>query len=157
MKAFLVLMSFSDCLVQYNDQILFKPEWGTFDMAIGENIVSVFNGPADPDGFGMAYELPKEKTHKIQYSVSQRKLFELYGKVRMIRETKTNQESLAEIWNDLKNEFTEDWLLSIEILEIFNQQQLYPDLAEEIITFLASFKIKNTHLKSLIDRGLHLI
>ena len=41
------LMSFSDCTVTYKEEILFKPEWGIYDMAVGKEVVSVFAGPAD--------------------------------------------------------------------------------------------------------------
>ncbi len=39
-----IIMTFKDCTVSYNDKILFQPEWGLFDMAVGSTIHSVFNG-----------------------------------------------------------------------------------------------------------------
>ncbi|MBU1579235.1 MAG: aromatic amino acid hydroxylase, partial [Bacteroidetes bacterium] len=49
----LLLLSFSDCRVTYQDQLLFDPSWGQYDMAIGESVVSAYSGPADPDAFGL--------------------------------------------------------------------------------------------------------
>ncbi len=37
-------------------------------MAVGENIVSAFSGPADAEGFGLEYKAPAEKTQKIKYN-----------------------------------------------------------------------------------------
>uniref|UniRef100_UPI0018ED8271 aromatic amino acid hydroxylase n=1 Tax=Pedobacter sp. ASV28 TaxID=2795123 RepID=UPI0018ED8271 len=41
----ILLIAFEDCTVkEANGNILFQPEWGTYDMAVGEKIISVFNG-----------------------------------------------------------------------------------------------------------------
>ena len=42
-----MLMSFEDCTVTYNEEALFLPEWGMYDMAVGQKITSVFSGAAD--------------------------------------------------------------------------------------------------------------
>jgi phenylalanine-4-hydroxylase len=47
----LLLLSFSDCTVMRHSKILFRPEWGMYDMAIGESITSVFSGAADSEAF----------------------------------------------------------------------------------------------------------
>ena len=43
----LVLITFSNCTTKHGDRVLFDPEWGVFDMAVGERISSVFNAAAD--------------------------------------------------------------------------------------------------------------
>ncbi|MFP4471898.1 MAG: aromatic amino acid hydroxylase, partial [Bacteroidales bacterium] len=60
-----LLFSFHDCSVRYKDDILFQPHWGTYDMAVGEKIVSAYTGPADPGAFRFMFPVPSEKTHKI--------------------------------------------------------------------------------------------
>jgi phenylalanine-4-hydroxylase len=47
----LLLLSFSDCTVERHSQVLFRPEWGMYDMAVGEKITSVFAGAADSESF----------------------------------------------------------------------------------------------------------
>jgi phenylalanine-4-hydroxylase len=64
----IILMSFDNCTVRYQDKVLFEPGWGVYDMAVGSEIISGFSGPADPNAFGLSYEAPKEKTHKIVHS-----------------------------------------------------------------------------------------
>ena len=63
-----LVFSFQNCTVSYQDIELFKPEWGIYDMAVGEKIISAFAGPADPDAFELKYPAPKEKTHHIKYT-----------------------------------------------------------------------------------------
>ena len=44
----ILLMSFSDCTVTGPEgEVLFQPDWGQYDMAVGEHIVSVYPGSAD--------------------------------------------------------------------------------------------------------------
>lgn len=156
MKSALILMHFSDCYVRYNDDLLFIPDWGPYDMAIGESIVSAYNGPADPDGFGLDFTPPKEKTHKIIHSESQLRLFELYGEVRKIREEKSNFKSIPEIWQTLKNEFKDDWLLSVELIELIQSNDAYRILSDEILESLSELKNRKPALKYLIEKGLQL-
>src|SRR5947199_578535 len=42
-----LLITFSNCSVKQGDRVLFDPDWGTYDMAVGERISSVFNGAAE--------------------------------------------------------------------------------------------------------------
>src|ERR1700755_3582532 len=40
----LLLITFVNCSVKFDDRVLFEPEWGFYDMAVGERIGSVSNG-----------------------------------------------------------------------------------------------------------------
>lgn len=153
----LLLLSFSDCLVTYQDKVLFDPSWGMYDMAMGESVVSAFNGPADPDAFGLEYPLPKEKTHKINYSDLQKQLHKQYGLVREIRENKSNIESLEDIWQWLSAQFPHDWLLPMEILELLSQRKENEQLQLELRKQLDTIKTQRPELTSVINRGLKLI
>src|SRR5207247_8642148 len=55
----LLLITFSNCSVKYGDRVLFEPDWGTYDMAVGEQISSVFNGAADKDAYNQVALVPK--------------------------------------------------------------------------------------------------
>src|SRR5215468_10771404 len=37
----LLLITFSDCTAKYGERVLFNPDWGTYDMAVGKRISSV--------------------------------------------------------------------------------------------------------------------
>ncbi len=48
----ILILQFQNCYVKRGDTLYFKPEWGDFDLAIGEKVCSVFGGPADQVAFG---------------------------------------------------------------------------------------------------------
>jgi phenylalanine-4-hydroxylase len=54
----IILICFENCTVTHKDTILFKPEWGKYDMAVGKKVVSAFSGPADCKSFDLITHLP---------------------------------------------------------------------------------------------------
>jgi phenylalanine-4-hydroxylase len=145
-------LSFSDCLVTYEDKVLFNPDWGMYDMAVGETIVSAYSGPADAEGFGLTFEAPAEKMRKVFYESESLKLHELYRKVKKIRNKETNIGDLYNIWEDFKRESYNDWLLPIEIIELTD---LYPDIIikDEVNQYLDNLSAGNKSFKELINNG----
>jgi phenylalanine-4-hydroxylase len=152
----LVILTFSDCKVTYEDQVLFEPAWGVYDMAVGEKITSAFGGPADPEGFGLHYEAPEEKTHQIDFDDQAIKLHQLYNKTRQIRESKFETTSIRSVWENVKSEFPEDWLLPVEILEIVKKNKINSGFPEEIEQHLTDLRSSNPKLDKLISNGLTL-
>lgn len=118
----ILIMTFTGCMVTYRSKVLFEPDWGVFDMAVGESIISAFSGPADPDAFELKYPVPKEKTHKIQHTDSNKRLHGLYEQIRQIRENEKDIDQLDHIWNQLAQDYPEEWLAPLEILEIFKNR-----------------------------------
>jgi phenylalanine-4-hydroxylase len=123
-----------------------------YDMAVGSSIVSCFSGPADPAAFRLNYKAPVEKTHKLEHTENAKQLFALYQRVREARENKEPLENLIEIWAALKKYYPDDWLCSLEILELLNQSKGEP-LYREIKLFLDNLKSENDNLKKLIEDG----
>ena len=150
-KGLNMILSFEDCRVSYNDEILFRPEWGTYDMAVGESIVSVFSGAADMAVFSKDNPfVPSELTHKIQYGEKRLELLKLYQKIREVREGNVSKKELENIWQELKKH-PKDWLAAIEILEISDNGSLNA----KIITHLKNVSDEVT--QSLIKDSLSLI
>src|SRR5213595_2442383 len=85
----LLLITFSNCTAKFGDRILFEPDWGTYDMAVGERISSVFNGAADKDAYNQVALAPKERTIKVPSDAKRKRLENLYAQVRKIRQGKT--------------------------------------------------------------------
>ena len=148
-----MVMSFDGCTVTYKDEILFQPEWGVYDMAIGESIISVFSGAADIGVFDkdISFEL-KEKTHKINYSQERLDLHKLYSSVRSVREGIADQKVLSAVWQSLKQNHPNDWLCALDMLEVITDQ----DLKVEIKDYLM-YKSKHSEYTSLILDGIKLI
>jgi phenylalanine-4-hydroxylase len=153
----ILLMKFSDCKVTRGNQLLFDPAWGTYDMAVGEKVTSVFCGAADKEAFEQVPLVPKERTIKIQYDAKTVELQQLYQKIRIYREQGGNEKVLSEVRQELQKNHPQDWLLSLEILEILAQRKLYPDLEEEIRAGLQEKAVKRPELAKLIKDGLNLV
>jgi phenylalanine-4-hydroxylase len=127
-KGLNMILSFEDCRVNYNDEVLFQPEWGTYDMAVGESIVSVFSGAADMAVFSKDNPfVPSELTHKIQYGEKRLELHKLYQKIRDIREGNADKQELAGVWQELLKH-PKDWLAAVEILEISTDDSLNAEI-----------------------------
>lgn len=154
----LLLIGFKDCTVtERNGNILFKPEWGIYDMAIGETIVSVFNGAADKDAYEEITLISNEKTHQITYDDKTLKLHGLYQTVREIRESGEGLDKLAEIFAQLKSNHRQDWLCALEILEIIYHKKIYHQLEKEIQVYLEIKAGRELDHTKLISDGLHVI
>ena len=149
----IILISFKNCTVRHRDTILFHPDWGIYDMAIGAEIISAYSGLADPDSYGLNFEAPKEKTHKINYSEQDLAIHKLYKRVREIRESNSiNTSELLTIFNQVKN-MDKEWLLQLEIYELLKANN--PSKSELIFNHLQAKK--DSEYGSLIVDGLSLI
>lgn len=153
----LVLLSFSDCIVTFEEQVLFEPEWGMYDMAIGESIISGYSGPADPEAFGLNHPVPAEKTHSIEYTDKDKDLHRIYQRVRDIREATCSFAELPVLWKELKEKHHDDWLCALEILELLNKKGIEDDVFREILSTLERMGKENPELKKLIHDGLKLL
>ncbi len=152
------MITFEECTVkESNGNILFQPEWGIYDMAIGEKILSVYNGAADKDAFEEITHVSEQQTHKIMYDEATFKLHQIYKTTRSIRETGSDYEALPGLFETLRNEHRTDWLCALEILEILQHKKIYPETEKEIRIYLEmKAGLEPDHTK-LINDGLHVI
>jgi len=154
----IILISLKNCLVSdENSNIVFKPEWGNYDMAIGESITSVFCGAADKETFEVIGYKPKTNTFHPEYDAKTMALFNLYQQVRTSRQNRSGYVVLPKIWNELHKEHPEDWLCALEILEILTKDNIMPELAAEIQGFLEDLAADEPDNTKLINDGLRLI
>lgn len=153
-----ILIAFENCTVKEdNGNILFMPEWGIYDMAVGEKVVSVFNGAADKDAYEEIVFVSKAETRKTEYNDQTRQLHQLYQQIRHIRETATGYEELPAIFNELKTKYRTDWLSVLEILEIVYHNQLDATFEKELRIYLEMKSATEQDHTKLINDGLHII
>lgn len=150
-----ILMTLKECTVTYGDRILFSPDWGLYDMAVGAQIKSVFNGPSDAEAFKLEFKVPEEKTQKIIFNDKEKKLHALYRKVRQIREDVFSEEALLEIWSILKKDYFNEWLLPLEIAELLSKEKSSPEVVDEITRYLYQLSDKRPEITTLINNGLN--
>ena len=145
----LMLIQFTNCTVTYKNELLFSPEMGGFDMAVGKEIVSAFTGAADYNSFPITLKPSDTKTIQKAISKKERELNKLYNSVRTIRKNKASYDALMTIFEALKRDYPSDWLLSIEIYELTKE--------EVVLQHLISLKDTRPKIAHLIDNGIDLI
>ena len=153
----IILISFKNCTVTHKDKVLFQPEWGIYDMAVGKKVVSAFSGPADVNSFDFIAHVPSSKTIKAKKSAQREELEALYKNIRSIREGKEDATQIAAVFANLKQNHPDDWLLSVEIAELLYKKVTTSDLLNEVVQHLDAVKQNRPKVAHLIDGGLELI
>jgi phenylalanine-4-hydroxylase len=152
----IIMISFTECTVTYNDRILFEPSWGIYDMAIGENIISVFSGAADKDSYDQPSTVSKMRVIKIKYDDKTKKLHSLYSQLRDYRKNKSDNSFLPLLYSNYMENYNYDWLLGVEFLEILTGENIYPDIRDELKNCLLEKADKEKELSKLINDGVFL-
>lgn len=152
----IILITFKDCRVTHDGSILFLPEWGLYHMAVGQDIVSAFNGPADLNSFDLITHELSETTIKPDKSAERLQLESFYKQVREFREGTNTTISRNKVFKELKQNHPEDWLLSVELYELAKMSN-DEGFQEEIKKHLETVKQLNPKVGHLIDDGLSLI
>ena len=151
----IILVSFKDCRVTYLEKVLFDPSWGIYEMAVGENIISAFAGPASTESFSDIYSISDKKTNKIIYSKADQKIHELYKNLRVFRENKTFDSRIyIALFKEIRKNCPDEWLILLELYEVVYFNDIV--LAKEVHVELVRLK-RNKNLKQLICDGLDLI
>jgi phenylalanine-4-hydroxylase len=154
----LVLLSFADCKVtDIEGNVFFEPAWGMFDMAIGHAIISVFNGSADKNAIEDQLYVSEQPTYQQNYTAKDLQYQSLFKQIRDYREHGKSDESLNEIWQQIKNDFKTDWLGAMELLELADTMPTQQVLAEELRTQLKRQSEKYPAYSKLIKDGLKII
>ena len=152
----ILLIKFKNCTVTQGEKVLFQPEWGIYDMAVGKEVISAFSGPADVNSFDMISHVPSSKTIKHKKSTEREELENLYRNVRLLREGKNASITLKEAFGAVSSNHPNDWLLSIEIAEMaYNSHN--NDLVDKVVNHLENVKSKRPEVAHLIKNGMELI
>ena len=151
----IILISLKNCTVTYKDEVLFKPEWGNYDMAIGKEVISAFAGPADPLSFDLITHKVSSTTIKSKKTTEKEELESLYQSVRNSRNGENTKFSLEAAFEIAKKHHPKDWLLSIEIYELVLDRD--PKFAAEVKEHLLEVKEQRKDIAHLIDGGIELV
>ncbi len=156
----LLVVSFEKCSVRYKDQVLFEPPWGTYDLAIGNHVPSVFGGPADREKFGMMDDFVAARVPEKKLSQAEQDLYRHYQTVRDLREKRVQGRDLEAKLETLlerhQKQFPFDWLLLLEAYELLVSWAPRSFLAEEIQVTLKKFAQTHPEKKGVIEDGLSL-
>jgi phenylalanine-4-hydroxylase len=150
----LMLIQLDDCTVTYQDEVLYKPEYGIFDMVVGKRIISAFAGAADHNSFPNMYDVSETKTIKPVDSKSLKQLESYYSKIREMREKNmVDDVAMNQIFSAIKSDYKQEWLLPLEILEITDDS----NLKSSVTIYLNNLVSFSPQLTTLINEGIELI
>lgn len=152
----IILVSFKNCTVKHHDKVLFEPDWGTYDMAVGKEVVSAFSGPADLQSFDLITHVPSTQTIHISKSEKQLKLERLYQQIRDYRDAKNRTISRTKVLEELIKNHSNDWLLTVEIYELATLDS-DKNLSVNCLEHLENIKQSRPEVGHLIDDGLEII
>ncbi len=159
----IILISFYQAEVSYQGEVLLGVDSGSYNMVVGESIISVAAGVADPESF--FFESISESVQP-QPSITTPKVWsrleKLYAEVRSIRENngtgKDQDNMLQKVIDQLNSDFPNDWLLRLEILEwLSGRMDKWKSLSEQLLLQLENLKQENPDICRLITNGLKLI
>jgi phenylalanine-4-hydroxylase len=151
----IILITFQNCTVKHGDELLFQPDWGLYHMAVGQEIVSAFNGPADLGSFDLISHVPGEQTIRVEKDEMRQQLERLYGQIREFREGTNTTISRNKVFREVKSNYQNDWLLSVELYELAlaSHDEAF---AREILEHLEKVKQDRPEVGHLIDDGIAL-
>ena len=156
LKGEIILVTFKNCTVKHANTVLFESDQELYNMAIGRNIVSAYNGPADLNSFDLFTHQITETTIKPKKDPKTIQLEQLYRQIREFRQGTNTTISRNKVFKELKASFPMDWLLSVELYELAKTNNDL-EFAEEIATHLDKVKYNNPNFGHLIDDGLILV
>jgi phenylalanine-4-hydroxylase len=157
-----LVITFQDASVTYQKEILFRPEWGEYDMILGSKVTSVFSGPADRHTYPID-ETYVAKTVPPRVATDEQKtknsLYQLLSDMRAMK-VSHDQITLEKISHNLKNIFdivgaifTDEWLLHLEIYELAIRYRLEKQISLSLEA-LHGIKNNNHDFTNMIDDGI---
>jgi phenylalanine-4-hydroxylase len=154
----LLLLTFQYCTVMDGQgQLLFSPDWGLYDMAVGDEIVSVFGGTADREVDVASLTVSVQQTDRPEYTPSDLDYQSLFRRVREVREHSLPSEELLAVIDELQVNHPNDWLCRLEILEILEDREAHTDVCRQLRAVLNKQKTEDPSLSKRIDNGLGII
>jgi len=158
-----MILAFGNCTIRRGDAILFRPEWGMFDLACGSRVVSVFGGPADRKRYLAATaKTPSARAKpKTNLTEGNRALNLLYARIRKAREDALAGSELLEeigrVHHELESRYPADWLSRLEILELLQAHGLRADWEDSLRHRLEKIAVTSEPTAEMITRGLGLL
>lgn len=147
-----LLLSFSNCRVtDLAGRVLFQPDWGQYDMAVGARISSVFGGTADRDRFRL-YEAASSGTPPPVPRDAQ--LMALYQQIAdLARATAPDGKEVDALMVQLQD-YPREWLLQVELLRALPKDGAWDAPREHIKSALGATAATGPEVAELINLAL---
>tara|TARA_B100000767_G_C19773433_1_gene541299 strand:+ start:2538 stop:4274 length:1737 start_codon:yes stop_codon:yes gene_type:complete len=147
----ILLISFKDCLVTFEDQVLFEPRWGIFDMAVGKEITSAYSGAADNSSFKI-----EKKEYKPTPLSKVPESNNLYKEVEKFSNSKLSSKENKTLFNEIIKTSPDNWLLVLNFYEACLNNSIF-DYSEKALLYLNKICKDYPEYSSLIENGIDII
>ena len=146
-KGHLLLLSFKNCLIKdRNNNVLYHPSWGPFDLAVGGFVTSVFSGPADRKAYKQRDDFEPSQISKKTLTKKQKETFKVYKKIADFKTLSDSQ--FQKLLKELKKQESA-WLMLLELLDFARNKA---DLKKQILNsldFIEKTKLQNKEVFKL--------
>ncbi len=140
-------------------KVVFEEHGKPYPLLMASRVVSVFGGAADRKNYVLKNQARTKKvhSHKTNLTAENAKLNELYQKVRDFRDTNSTQtHQLEPVILELNEHYPKDWLLRIELLEIFEKLNRSSVFTAQIRKHLKEVSDAQPELADMINRGMEI-
>lgn len=126
----------TDARARLGDRVLFQPDWGIYDVAVGEEVTSCFAGPADPS-YHPATEFSRRKVPTAkdpQTAAEEGQVLHLYRDALKVWES-PSAPTLVEEFTRIDRELArhpDEWLLRWNLLECLRKQTTGDTLQQKL-------------------------
>jgi phenylalanine-4-hydroxylase len=147
-------------IVNDQDQIIFEEKLKPYPFILGTRVVSVFGGAADRKEFALRHASHKKKVnlHKTNATDHNQSANALYLAIRTYRELNNNDPvQLEKLYQDAQYGLENEWLIQLELLELFLQQQPESTRIPELQYRLQEIALQQTKVADHIRLGLDLL
>lgn len=137
-----LILSFSDCTVtNLQGRVLFDPSWGTYDLAVGSRIPSVYGGVADREALQLYKPTPRTETLHVEHD---KVLMGLYEKI-----AKCKAPNEADHIHIALGNYPKEWLARVELMG-----KASSDLHEQLLGELKDIAASDETLGEMIALAL---
>jgi len=143
-----------------SEKVIFEERQKPYPLVLATKVTSVFGGAADRKTFTLrnSTRSKKVKSHKTNLTDENRGLNLLYQRVRDFREQgRQDVSALDAIVQELNQHYLNDWLLRLELLEVYSRLKHNSVTTAQLRNNLRALSEANPDLKDLIQRGMALI
>ena len=147
----ILLISFKDCLVTFENQTLFQPDWGIYDMVVGNKITSAYSGSADNSSFKI-----EKRNYKSTPISKVPKSNSLYKEVEKFSCSKFSSKEKETLFKKIINTSPDNWLVVLNFYETCLNKSFF-DYSDKALVYLNKIMKDSSKYSNLIKNGIAII
>lgn len=155
----LQVLTLSKAKAVLQDDLLFDPAWGEFDIAVGTKVASAYGGPADRTAFGETEDFTRKLVPRRIFENEVVAIHRLYEEVRRFLDHSEGSKEIHLRISELSRKSAtiapDDWLLQVELLEAAEKLKAPKETVSKIETALGAISAAKTDSARHIEDARH--